>query len=324
MPNANHACLTKRQAISELQAFKTDIIPFVGAGFTCNISPRATYQKLITGSLSSRIRVSPQFFTEVLNRDVALFNDFAIWSLAVAGNHHKRPAMTKGKAEYAALVKAWFDTCKLARNYIEPDSWLQHIWLVRNFGKIYTTNWDTTLEDACEYHDGTRPCVKAESRWPERGHRRITPTGLAGSATTEIIKLHGDISSPQSLVASESDFHARLSRATQMNSFEIKYLLPDLVSDKRLLFLGYSLTDVNIRYILKSIIELLKNRAGLMPPSYLVSVDCIRPAHRRHLSRYYLANWNMHIVWLLEGITSRPPTRLIRSNVRALLRQLTN
>lgn len=328
MSDSRSRCLTTKQVVAELKAAKADLIPFIGAGFTCNISPNATYHKLITGCLSKRLKISAGFFDQVFARDVARFNDFAIWSLGSNGSRNAatKYSITRGKTEYAKLVREWLEQCDLLSGEVDTKSWLQHIWLVRNFPRIYTTNWDTALERACEYCDDTCLRVKGEAIWPDKGRRTTRSTPPIGNGTTTIIKLHGDIHKPQSIVASETDYYQRLTKAEIHSSFEMRHLIPDLVSNRRLLFLGYSLADVNIRYILKGIIELLRSghKADSLPPSYLVSVDSIRPAHMKRVSEYYLDNWNMRVIWIVSGKSRGDRSRIIREQVLKFLETLTD
>lgn len=99
---------------------------------------------------------------------------------------------------------------------------------------IYTTNFDGFLELA---HRGLG-----------RRYRTIRSAkdliGLADDRT-HIVKLHGDLSSPSTMVFTESSYFERLSFEAPLDV----RLRADALG-KSLLFIGYSLTDVNIRYLL--------------------------------------------------------------------------
>jgi hypothetical protein len=61
----------------------------------------------------------------------------------------------------------------------------------------------------------------------------------------EIIKFHGDFSAPETMVLTESQYFERMALDTAM---DIR-LRADALG-RALLFIGYSLTDVNVRYLL--------------------------------------------------------------------------
>jgi hypothetical protein len=99
---------------------------------------------------------------------------------------------------------------------------------------VYTTNYDRWLEAAYEHH--RVPCKKII-------HVRDIPQ-TPGDAI-QIVKFHGDFEDPDSVVLAESSFFKRLSFEGPL---DIK-LRADALG-KSILFIGYSLTDINIRYLL--------------------------------------------------------------------------
>ena len=62
---------------------------------------------------------------------------------------------------------------------------------------------------------------------------------------TEIVKFHGDFDDDESIVLTESQYFARLSLE---HPLDIK-LRGDTL-DKGILFIGYNLADINMRYLL--------------------------------------------------------------------------
>jgi hypothetical protein len=99
---------------------------------------------------------------------------------------------------------------------------------------IYTTNFDSFLERA---HSAKR-----------RKYKRIVSAkdmvDLDEDAV-QIVKLHGDLTVPSGMVFTETSYFERLSFESPL---DIK-LRADALG-KSLLFLGYSLADINIRYLL--------------------------------------------------------------------------
>lgn len=99
---------------------------------------------------------------------------------------------------------------------------------------IYTTNFDGFLEQA---HRGMN-----------RRYRRIRSVKDLVDlqpGRTHIVKLHGDLDSPSTMVFTESSYFERLSFESPL---DVK-LRSDALG-KSLLFIGYSLSDINIRYLL--------------------------------------------------------------------------
>lgn len=119
----------------------------------------------------------------------------------------------------------------------------------------YTTNYDGWLEAAFEHH-----------RVPYRKiiHVRDIPQVLGDAV--QIIKFHGDFADPESVVLCESSFFKRLSFESPL---DIK-LRADALG-RSILFIGYSLSDINIRYLLYKIhIQWAESEwADLRPRSYI-------------------------------------------------------
>ena len=99
---------------------------------------------------------------------------------------------------------------------------------------IYTTNYDRWLETAFE-----------------RRSKQFVKIANVGDFTnirdnlTQIVKFHGDFDDDGSLVLTETSYFERLSFESPL---DIK-LRSDSIG-KSILFIGYSLTDINIRYLL--------------------------------------------------------------------------
>ncbi len=83
--------------------------------------------------------------------------------------------------------------------------------------------------------------------------------------TTQIIKFHGDTISDESIVLTESSYFQRLSFESPL---DIK-LRSDMLG-KTILFVGYSLSDINIRLLIYKLDQLWKkSNASQRPKSYL-------------------------------------------------------
>ena len=99
---------------------------------------------------------------------------------------------------------------------------------------IYTTNYDRWLEIAFE-----------------RRGKKITKIANVGDftkieeAATQIIKFHGDFDDDSSLVLTETSYFDRLNFESPL---DLKFRSDSI--GKTILFIGYSLNDINIRYML--------------------------------------------------------------------------
>ena len=144
-------------------------------------------------------------------------------------------------AEYYLLEKgsigplrSWMD-----RHWSAPDdqvlSSVVHNHIVDlDFPLIYTTNYDRNLEAI--YRLRRKPFEKVANT---RDLARVDPL------TTQIIKFHGDFDDDQSIVLGETNYFERLAFESPL---DIKFRADAL--DKTILFVGYSLSDLNMRLLL--------------------------------------------------------------------------
>jgi hypothetical protein len=99
---------------------------------------------------------------------------------------------------------------------------------------IYTTNFDSFLERA----------HRAMSR-PYKRILSVKDMVDVHDEAVQIVKLHGDLTVPSGMVFTESSYFERLSFESPL---DVK-LRADALG-KSLLFIGYSLSDINIRYLM--------------------------------------------------------------------------
>jgi hypothetical protein len=174
--------------------------------------------------------------------------------------------------DYSALAEYYL---LQRQNHAELWSWMDKMWHPQNidihasephrciveldFPVIYTTNYDRWLEIAFEA--AGKPFRKV-----------VKVNDLAGikAGETEIIKFHGDLEDPDSIVLSESSFLRRMSLDEPL---DIRLRADSLA--KPLLFVGYSMSDPNIRYLLFRLQQLWDEHSGASqkPASYLLMVE---------------------------------------------------
>jgi hypothetical protein len=151
----------------------------------------------------------------------------------------------------AATYQTLAEYYRLTRGSIGPlRSWMDRTWSVseervRNsrihqlvveldFPLLYTTNYDNNLEAAFRLHG--RDFIKI-----------CNVRDIAGGSggLPQIIKFHGDFEDDQSLVLAETDYFDRLDFESPL---DLKFRSDAL--GRTLLFIGYSLSDLNIRLLL--------------------------------------------------------------------------
>jgi hypothetical protein len=117
-----------------------------------------------------------------------------------------------------------------------------------DFGVIMTTNYDQLFEAALERF-GKKPQVAIYNK-----ERVATPeVGLPERMKPILIKLHGDIEKPESVVVTDEDyidFVLRMNDPEEINPLPVdfKYFSKKFMT----LFLGYSLLDYNLRVLFRA------------------------------------------------------------------------
>lgn len=175
------------------------------------------------------------------------------------------------------LFKCYGDNLILAEYYMikkgkvgELRSWMDRNWDISNdkiklskiyeaivklnFPLIYTTNYDHCLETAMDY-------------WKKEYKKIVNVEDLVNlnPNITQIVKFHGDFTSDESIVLSESNYFDRLNFESPL---DIK-LRSDMLG-KSILFIGYSLSDINIRFLIYKLDQLWKkSNSDNRPQSYL-------------------------------------------------------
>lgn len=102
--------------------------------------------------------------------------------------------------------------------------------------RIYTTNFDPLLELACRKVQLERQPISKASQ-----------IGLSDASTQSIVKLHGDLADPESIVVTARDYYSYLLRNPA-----IADLLKVELQTRTVLFIGYSFSDPNLAMILSN------------------------------------------------------------------------
>jgi len=209
---------------------------FVGAGISMTV-----------GLPSWRALVSE--IANLVSYDPDIFHSFGDY-LALA-EYYKLTTGSIGKLRSIMDVQWHSDD----RRRDVRNSQLHKLLVTLPFPLIYTTNYDRYLEWACEDH--------------AIPFRKITNVrDIVGLRQNErqIVKFHGDFDADESIVLTESHFFERLSFEGPL---DIK-LRADFLG-KTVLFVGYSLSDINMRLMLYRLQRLWResSHASVKPGSYI-------------------------------------------------------
>lgn len=131
-------------------------------------------------------------------------------------------------------LRSWMDRTWSVSAERVRESTIHDLIVELDFPIIYTTNYDNNLETAYRLHD--RPFVKVAN---------TADIVNADSNLPQIVKFHGDFDDDESLVLAETDYFERL---TSDGPLDIKFKADAL--GRTLLFIGYSVSDLNIRMTL--------------------------------------------------------------------------
>ena len=153
--------------------------------------------------------------------------------LVAIAQYHVNRNRTRSRLN-EAILQEFTKTAQISENHrILARLPISHIW---------TTNYDTLLEDA----------IKAARKKPDikLTHQNLAQTRPGRDVV--VYKMHGDVSQPQDAVLTKDDYE----RYEATHRLFIENLKGDLIS-KTFLFLGFSFTDPNIDYVLSRVRVLL-------------------------------------------------------------------
>ena len=210
------------------------LILFIGAGVSMSLG-LPSYSKLI------------HEIGEQLEYDGEVFHGLGDY-LTLAEYYHLKKKGLKELQDY--MRKKWE----------KPDAEIKQSRLhkaIVDLGKsiIYTTNFDGFLEKAFRLHNK-----------PYKAISSVQDLVNIRADATQIIKLHGDVNTPSKTVFTESSYFERLSFESPL---DIK-LRSDALG-KSILFMGYSLSDINIRYLIYRLNKQWEseNSKSFQPKSYI-------------------------------------------------------
>jgi SIR2-like domain len=239
-----------------LQAFRSKrLILFVGAGVSMGLGLPSWRQ--LVDHMAKALGFDPDIY-RTFGNDLTLAEFYRI---------------TKGKI---GPLRSWMDREWHSPTIDISKSRVHEIIATAGFDLIYTTNYDRWIEKSFEYYK--KPFLKIVSV----GDLANIKDGLG-----QIIKFHGDFDDDTSIVLDETSYFERLEFESPL---DIK--LRSDVLGRSVLFIGYSLSDINIRYLFYRLANLWKktSRGSPQPMSYIFS------ARPNPIQEAALAQWNIKMI----------------------------
>ncbi len=192
-------------------------------------------------------------------------------------------------------LRSWMDrNWSVSRDKVERSR-LHRLILDLDFPIIYTTNYDRNLEVAFEVHG--RDYVKVANA---RDVSRVR------EGVTQIVKYHGDFDDDASLVLTETDYFDRLSFDSPL---DVKFRSDAL--GRTILFIGYSLSDMNIRLLLHRLWQTWRTSGYEKdrPPSFVFM------PHRNPVEEAVLARWGITAL----NVEAQEPEEALRAFLERLV-----
>lgn len=275
-PGRPNGCLLGNDVINQLvEAHRTrSLVLFVGAGVSMELG-LPSWRELID-HMARELDFEPDVFR-------------SHGSQLTLAEYYR---ITKGQI---GPLRSWMDREWHAQATDIGRSRIHELIVRADFDLIYTTNYDRWIERAFEHHG--RPYLKIAS---------VADLSNTCAEGTQIVKFHGDFDDDTSLVLDETSFFERLEFESPL---DIK-LRADVLG-RSVLFIGYSLSDINIRYLFFRLANLWKKAApgAPQPQSFIFSPQ------PNPVQEAALAQWNIRMI---AASSERPEASLAE-----LLEQLT-
>ena len=220
--------------ISSSQIDPSNTILFVGAGVS-TILGLPSWEQLIE-EIATQLGYDPRVFK-------------------LLGTHLSLAEFYELERGSIGSLRSWMDVNWHQKGVDVSTSEVHEAIVKAGFRKIYTTNFDRWIEHACKH-------------WGIRYRKILTVNDLSSKqdGSLEVVKFHGDFDDDKTLVLTETSYFERL-------DFEapIDLMLRADVLRHPVLFIGYSLSDINVRYLFHRLSKVWK-QAGLVavrPSSYI-------------------------------------------------------
>lgn len=218
-----------------IQSYRSGkLILFVGAGVSANLG-LPTWDQLIS-KLANELQYDPEIF-------------------ATYGNPLSLAEFYRRKKGTIGPLRSWMDREWHKDSIKITDSEIHKIIAQSSFSKIYTTNYDRWIEIAHDTYNIAYTKIA-----------NVSDLIKTHEEKRQIIKFHGDFDDDASIVLDETSYFERLDFESPL---DIK-LRSDVLGNS-VLFIGYSINDINIRLLFYRLTKMWGKHtlASVRPKSYL-------------------------------------------------------
>ena len=255
------------------------LIPFLGAGFSKPLKLPDGSQ--LIASLAKTLGFEPELF-DMHGRFEQLAEFFAL----------SGPTRLK---ELVYKMTRSFDSAEAEA--LRKKSPMHLALAALDWRTIYTTNYDRHVEGAFE--DASKPVSVLASFADFQGPR--------ARDVCEVVKFHGTLDQPETIVLTESSYFRRMALEAPPD----QRLRADLLSNS-FLFIGYSFSDTNIRYIWYRMNQLREQ--SQMGAKHAQARRCFFATHGAGLVQPdILEQWNIDVIQLDPTDKSASVAKLLES-----------
>lgn len=185
------------------------------------------------------------------------------------------------------------------------DPYEIHALVARMSLRVYiTTNYDDFMFRALEAQQGLRP-FREVCRWRDTQSRRRTLSQAPSLETPLVYHLHGSLEEPEQMVITEDDYLDFLISVTEDDRLILPHVKKAL-ANSTLLFLGYSLEDLDFKLLFRRIARWNWLSGGaqhvavqLVPEGDKPTLEELEAAHRRklYLEQRYNKGQSVKMYW---------------------------